>query len=169
MNLGKCTLVLVIVALVSSSLQAAVIPGRWEKVVGLPRDTHIVMFLRSADQIEGTYQGLRNGDLLVHDLSGSEVRIPQSAVEKVTSAKPVADSLWNGPFIGLGIGAGTGAVLGATLYREEGFPTIFSRGETAAMTSVVGAAIGLTIGLVTDVLNKSPEVLYVAINDSPSE
>lgn len=169
MNIGKCAQVLVIVALVSNSLQAAVIPGRWEKVAILPQDTHIVLFLRSADQIEGTYQGLSDGYLLVYDLSGSEVRLPQSAIEKVAAAKPVADSLWNGPLIGLGIGAGSGALLGATLYREEGFPTIFSRGETAAITAVAGAAIGLTIGLVTDVLNKSPEVLYVAINDNHSE
>ena len=77
MNIGKCVQVLVIVIVVSNSLQAAVIPGRWEKVAGLPQDTHIVTFLRNADQIEGTYQSLNDGYLLVRDLSGSEVRIPQ--------------------------------------------------------------------------------------------
>jgi hypothetical protein len=161
--------ILALNVLSTAALLGDVVPGRWAKVAILPLESQIVLTLRSGDRIECKYQSLSNTDLVVVDMSGSEVNIPRSEVAKITSGKPVADPLWNGPLIGLGIGAGAGALLGAALYDEdENNFAIFSRGETAAITAVVGAAIGVTIGLVTDVVDKSPEVLYVAVNDNPS-
>jgi hypothetical protein len=142
-----------------------VIPGHWQKVAALPPDSHIVVALYSAERIECSYQSLTNVDLVVDDLSGSELRISRLDIVKVTSADPVRDSLWNGPLIGLGIGAGAGALLGAVSHREEGFE-IFSRGDEALIGAVVGGVVGATVGLVTDVVKKKPDVLYVALSDA---
>ena len=155
--------------LTASPLLGGVIPGRWDKVASLPQDTQILITLRSSDEIEGRYQNLNEGTLLFRDLSGVEVSIPQSAVEKIASAEPVPDPVWNGTLIGLGIGTGTGALLGTALYRKEGEPVIFSRGDTAAIFAVAGAAVGATLGLVADALNKSAEVFYLAVDSSSIE
>jgi hypothetical protein len=52
----------------SGLLNAAVVPGRWEKVDGLQEGTRIVVEIKSGDRLEGALKGSSPQELTVNRL-----------------------------------------------------------------------------------------------------
>ena len=102
--------VITLVVLLITSLQAGVVPGRWEKLDSQPPGKQIIVTLKIGDRMECTFKSSGPDDLTVTDPSGTERKVPKSEVQTIVSAEKTGDSLLNGLLIGLGIGAASGAL-----------------------------------------------------------
>lgn len=111
MNARTLTFVLAVIILPATFLQAAVIPGRWEKVEALESGFPIVVKLTSGEQYKADYVRLDADDLIIEEAGGLEIRLRKEHVKQVASqARIVNDSLWQGAVIGGAIGAVAGII-----------------------------------------------------------
>ncbi len=96
--------VMAVVVLVTTSLHAGVIPGRWEKLDNQPPGKQIIVTLESGDRMECGLRSSGPEDLTVIDESGKELSVPKSEVQKIVSAEKIKDGLGNGVAMGAGVG-----------------------------------------------------------------
>ncbi len=141
----------------SGLLNAAVVPGRWEKVDGLQEGTRIVVEMKSGDRLEGAFKGSSPQDLTVTDPAGSDRQVPKTAVAKIMTAEKVKDGLSNGMLIGMGVG--TGVAVGAVALAVGGFS---EECVACGLAILAGFAGGWAMGAVIDAIHYGPEVLYQA-------
>ena len=143
----------------SGLLNAAVVPGRWEKVDGLQEGTQIVVEMKSGDRLEGAFKGSSPQDLTVTDPAGSDRQVPKTAVAKIMTAEKVKDGLSNGMLIGMGVG--TGVAVGAVAIRA-GRLSDLEECSACGLAILAGFAGGWAMGAVIDAIHYGPEVLYQA-------
>ncbi len=74
--------VMVLVLLSLVSLQAGVIPGRWEKLDGQPSGTRMLVTLNSGERMDCALSSSGALDLTVTDQTGTERVLPKSEVRK---------------------------------------------------------------------------------------
>jgi len=147
------------VALTAVSLNAGVIPGRWEKVQALQEGYAVVVKLESGEGIKASYAGFTEEGLLLKRDSGEELEIPKAAVVTVTSQQRISnDGLGNGAIIGAAVGGGFALSAGLLLAGGD------EPGVVAAFTALY-AAIGLGVGVGVDAVIKGHEVFYAARRD----
>ena len=96
--------VLSLLLLVTTSLQAGVVPGRWEKLDAQPVGTRILVTLDGGDRLECDFKGSGTDAVTVIDQSGVERTLPKSAIRKILSARRrVNDSVIRGGLIGAAV------------------------------------------------------------------
>ena len=146
----------VVLVIAATSLNAGVVPGRWEKLDRLEPGSKIILTSKAGDRIRYTFKGSDSTSLTVRPRGGGELVIPKSHVTKIVqqnsrSSKPA--------WIGAGIGAAAGAALGIAAKTDE---TAFAKPEIAAVTlGVLGTVVGYTVGyLCTE--NPPDALLYEA-------
>ena len=69
-----------LVVLLTTSLDAGVIPGRWEKLDSQPKATQIIVALKSGDRMECGFRSSGPDHLTVIDQSGNQRSVPKSEV-----------------------------------------------------------------------------------------
>lgn len=158
--------VITLLLLLTTSLQAGVIPGRWEKLDSQPPGKQIIVTLKIGDRMECTFKSSGPDDLTVTDQSGTERKVPKSEVQTIDSVEKTGDSLLNGTLIGAGV---VGAI---TLIPIIYLGVLRSDDALDAKTmGILGAYIGVGagVGAGIDALYRRPEVLYQAPdNPAPS-
>ena len=77
MNTRTASGILILVTMAASSLQAAVIPGRWEKVQALEEGYAIKVKLESGEGIKASYSGFTEEGLLLKKDSGGELELDE--------------------------------------------------------------------------------------------
>lgn len=114
----------ILICVFGCTLQAGVVPGRWEKVEGLEKNTPLRVTLNSGEPVEALFQELGPQELVVLDSSGTTLRWPRSLIHKIETEEKVAGNGWKGLGIGAAVGAGVGFGLGALneIGRNEGNP-----------------------------------------------
>jgi hypothetical protein len=140
----------------ATSVNAGVIPGRWEKVESLEEGYPIIVTLKGWERIKGAFDGLDRESLLIKKNNQQKLDLPKTAVIKVESQERTNnDSLINGPMWGAILGGGLSA-LGMAL-NDDVLPP-----DEIAGVIALSAGLGAGIGFVGDVLIKTPEVFYEA-------
>ncbi len=138
------------------SLEAGVIPGRWEKLDSQPSGTPILVTLRSGERMNGALKSSGPLDLTLTDQTGAERILPKSEVRKIVSAKRIVrDRVIRGSLIGAAIGGLAVLPLAAIIENETG-----RRDATLAVLGYAG--IGAGVGAAIDWVIKEREVFYRA-------
>ena len=143
---------IILVVLVSLSLHAGVIPGRWKKLAAQPAGKQIVVTLKTGDSMEGAFKVSETDELTVVASDGKEMAIAKSEVLRISSLEKHDDPATNGTLIGLATGFAAGI---AVIAGEEDF-TVLGR----LVFGGLGAAIGSLVGYAADKAHKGTEVLY---------
>ncbi len=144
--------ILALAFLVTTSLQAQVIPGRWEKLNRQPTGKQIIVTLKAGDRLECAFKESGADDLTVVTSTGSELKVAKSEVRKVEKE----DDIRNGVLIGAAVGfAGPVIVTLASGVDRTEVPLGFAIG-------VIGAGVGAAVGYLLDKKRKGTEVLYQA-------
>ena len=144
----------ILVGIISLPARAEVIPGRWEKVIGLAAETLIAVDLKNRDRIQGKFKRLSPFELSLRTSSARAV-IPRADIERITTRE--ADSRRNGTLIGAGVGAGIIVIWAATLppASDPLFPI-------ALIYTAIAAGAGAGIGLAVDASIEKEDVYYQA-------
>jgi hypothetical protein len=156
MKATRAITILALLVLATASLQAGVIPGRWEKVEALHAGYPIVVTLESGERLRAVFDGLSEKGLLLTKGDKQGLDVPKAHVVKIEGQEKIENNgLGNGAIIGavVGGGFGLGAALACACEDEAGF--------VAVATALYGA-IGTGVGVGVDALFKSREVLYKA-------
>ncbi len=135
---------------------AAVVPGRWEKVASLERGSQISVLLKSGIRLEAAFEGLENAALLLKVPGEGEKQIPKTEIGRITSRKK--DSNWDGAAIGAGAGLAGGLILSAVQYSGDHE----ARAIVNLVYAPIGAVSGLIAGYAVDRLHQKEELLYTA-------
>ena len=154
---------LAIFALASNTLQADVIPGRWEIVDSLESGTPITVRLKEGDRIECSLKAVDSEALELIDATGQVITIPKSAVKQIFGPAKEKDSNLNGTLWGLAIGGAGGAILGAATKKK--LDAGASAGSYTAVLAMIGAGLGARTGYTVDYSLNSRPVLYRASKD----
>jgi hypothetical protein len=141
----------------SGLLNAAVVPGRWDKVDSLPPGQQIIVTLKAGDSIECSLKESGTSDLTVVTSTGRELKIAKSEVYRIVAEKS-KDSLLNGALIGAGVGLGIALAGLAAAGSGEG--EVLSSAKVFAPLLGVGAGLG--VGMAIDASRQRTEVLYQA-------
>jgi hypothetical protein len=161
---SRTRLTLGIIALLAVEIvQAAVVPGRWEKVGALRQGSEIVVHLRAGERIEGIFRGLDAKDLTLWSNESGDIRLERSQVGRVE--RLLRDDNTNGTLVGLGVGLGFGLVCGAIVDRSDvtiGPLRIEDHGAASLLGGLAGSGIGALIGYLADRSQNRSEVLYQA-------
>ena len=152
--------VITLFVLVTTSLQAGVVPGRWQKVDALQPGKEIVVTLKSGDHIEGTFKSSGPEELTWIDPNGREQMVPRSEVRKIVSVEKIKDRLRNGVLIELGVGSGVGLFGYSIAEQVAGGEGAFN--EYSLSFALLGAGIGALVGMTVDAVRQETEVLYQA-------
>jgi hypothetical protein len=144
--------------LATTFLNAAIVPGRWEKVEALEEGYPITVKLASGERIKAAYVGFTDEALVLKRDSGRELVVPKAAVLTVTSQERNSnDGLRNGAIIGAAAGGGFALAVGLHLADGDDYRVV-------AAYSALYAAIGMGVGVGVDVIIKGHEVLYQSQN-----
>ena len=147
---------------VTTSIQAMVIPGRWEKVAAEKPGSNIIVTLITGDRVECTFTSLSNDSLIVSTPDGVEREYSKAHVARITTVDKRHDSLANGAAIGaLSAGIPTGILAIAVVATEDAY------GEEAGLLFAICTGIGTGIGLAVDASIKDYETLYEAPSNAP--
>ena len=79
--------ILALAFLVTTSLQAQVIPGRWEKVDSLPTNAQLTITLKSGNEANYIFNSSDSANLAVQSESGAELVIPKADVARIVQRK----------------------------------------------------------------------------------
>jgi len=151
--------------LISAYVQAAVIPGRWEKVEALNEGTKLVVILDSKERLEGRLLSAESSDLVLDPDEGERLTLPKSQILKVTSQdRTENDSVSNGLLWGTVVGAAVGVpwLIWGLSYQGGESDDARAIGTGICLMSV---GVGAGVGLAADAVRKSHEVYYVAAGD----
>ncbi len=159
MKTGRLTNLIVWAILKTTSLDAAIVPGRWEKVEALEEGYAITMKLDSGERFKASYVGFTDEAIILKRDSGEELEVPKAAVVKVTSqSRDRNDGLRNGAIIGALAGGAVGLIVPQ-----------FTEGDNnpgnVALSTALFAAMGMGVGVGVDAIVKGHEVLYQAPSD----
>ena len=163
MILKKVVPVLAIVLMVTTSVQAMVVPGRWEKVEALKQGSIIVVTLDTGDILQGEFATLEEESIRM-TVDDQEREYPKSAVSKINqiemgwSRKKKAGI---GAAIGSAIGFGLGAAIGGGKYGEGKYAI-----AGGLFLGVIGGGIGATAGLAEQT---SKEIVIYEANSASAE
>ncbi len=80
-----------LVVLLSTSLQAGVIPGRWEKVETLGQGAEIIITMKSGDRLEGAFRHPDAEALFVVEVNGSERQILELPLHRLKAVDSTCD------------------------------------------------------------------------------
>ena len=163
MRAKNCIIAFAIFMLASSTLQAEVIPGRWEIVDSLESGTPITVRLKEGDRIECSLKTVNSEALELIDATDQVITIPKSAVDKILGQAKEKDSNLNGTLWGLAIGGAGGAVLGAA--TKQKLDAGSSASSYTAVLAMIGAGIGALTGYTVDYSLKSRPVIYRSPKD----
>ena len=147
-----------ILFVLTTSLQAQVIPGRWEKLDSQPVGKQIIVTLKAGDRMECAFKESGADDLTVITSTGSELTIAKSEVREIESQERIKDSLNNGALIGMGIGLGVVVALLAVAASGEG--EVLASAKWGVPLLDIGAGLG--VGMAIDASQQRTEVLYQA-------
>jgi len=155
--------ILALVFLVTTSLQAQVVPGHWEKVEAQKQGTELTLILHSGEPVYGLLEEVTHDTVILIEEGGGQKSVTKVSIHRVETTR--IDSTRNGTWIGLGIGGAAGSISGAffaTALSET--PTASDYLGGALICGAIGAGIGAAIGYGVDkgVDHKGPELLYVA-------
>ena len=146
--------VVITLLVLTTSLQAQVIPGRWEKLDRQPTGKQIIVTLKAGGRVECVLKLPGADDLTVVTSTGRELKIAKSDVEEVEIL--VEDGIRNGVLIGAAVGfTGPVIVTFASGVDKTEVPLGFAIG-------VIGAGVGAAVGYLLDKKCKGPQVLYQA-------
>lgn len=159
----KVFTIIALVLMVTSSVQAMVIPGRWEKVAAEKPGSEIVLTLMTGERIECSFVRLSTDSLVVSTSDGVEREYSKATVELITSMEKQQDSLVNGAAIGALIGGLPSALLvAAAVAKSDHFS-----GGNIILSIPIAAGLGAGIGLAVDASIKDYEILYKAPKHLP--
>lgn len=164
--LAAVTTLCAVVPSVGSAAPPLPARGDWSVVDRQPPSTGLIVTLVGGEEIRGTLVRVTPLDLTLSTTVKGERDIPKSAVELVTTAAPVRDSVKNGMAWGAALGAVAGLVAVAMAYGacDEGCEAP-SAGGPLAMGLAVGIGGGLGVGALIDGTREAPLVLYRAASD----
>jgi len=137
-------------------VQAAVVPGRWEKVASLERGTPVSVVLKSGARLPVYFEGLDAEAVRIRVPGEGERQIPKIEIQQITAGKK--DSNWNGAAIGAGVGLAAGLIISAVQYSDDQE----SRAIVNLVYAPIGAVSGLVAGYVADRLHEEEDLLYAA-------
>jgi len=158
MKAKKVLTVFAIVLMLTASVQAMVIPGRWEKVAAEKPGSNIIVSLMTGDIMECSFMGLSEDSLILSTPDGVERKFSKANVARITSADKRSDSLTNGTLIGAAsAGIPVGIISLVALGRGCHDCT-----EQAVVFTAIWTGIGAGIGLLVDAGIKDQITLYEA-------
>ncbi len=99
--------VVMILLVLTTSLQAQVIPGRWEKVDSLPTHARLTITLKSGTKENHIFKSSDSENLAVQSAGGAELVIPKNDVTKIVQHKSRSNKH---TLIWAAVGDGAGAV-----------------------------------------------------------
>lgn len=162
MNLKSLPLLILIS---SGLLNAAVVPGRWEKVDSLRSGEQIVVNLKAGSRGRFSFKESDADSLTLVTSAGRELKIAKSEVRSIVGEKTVIgfDRTLKG--LGLGFAAGTlaGVIVGAVITSGEGGLSTHSIAPILGI-GAVGAGIGAAVGFGVDTSQRErkADVIYRA-------
>ncbi len=155
--------IIALVFLVTTSLQAQVVPGHWEKVEAQKQGTELTLILHSGEQVYGLWEELTDDTVIVIEEGGGQRSVTKVSIHRVETTR--IDSTRNGTWIGLAIGGAAGSISGAVFAAGfSDFPKASDTLVAGLICGAIGAGIGAAIGYKVDkdADHKMAEVLYVA-------
>lgn len=126
--------------------QAGVIPGQWEMVQSLEKETPVAVILRSGDRLEGKIRGLEPEALFLDVGRNETTPIPRQSVQRISVMRQVDDKPWNGAAIGALCGVAAFVAIHALAYSEEPAPT---HAQDALLFPLAGGG-GFAVGYLLD-------------------
>jgi len=156
MGIRSFTILIGLALSTTTSLDAAIVPGRWEKVEALEKGYPVTVKLDSGERFKASYVGFTDEAILLKRDSGEELEVPKAAVGKITSqSRDRNDGLRNGALIGALAGGAVGLIVPQ-----------FTEGDNnpgnVALSTALFAAMGMGVGVGVDAIVKGHEVLYQA-------
>jgi hypothetical protein len=156
MGIRSFTILIGLALSTTTSLDAAIVPGRWEKVEALEKGYPVTVKLDSGERFKASYVGFTDEAILLKRDSGEELEVPKAAVGKITSqSRDRNDGLRNGAIIGALAGGAVGLIVPQ-----------FTEGDNnpgnVALSTALFAAMGMGVGVGVDAIVKGHEVLYQA-------
>lgn len=168
MRLASAGTTLLLSLWMSLSAFAEVIPGRWEKVEELPKNTPLQVSLISGDRLDHTFGRAAPDYIVTFDAGGQSFELPKSEIERILALERSSDSGWGKTMWGLIFGGAAGLATGAATssrWTNEG-------GDAAgwiALWGGVGAAAGGAIGFILDKNRQEPIEEWVTVYEARSE
>ncbi len=150
-------------AVLITSLQAGVVPGRWDKVDNLALPVDVIVMLKEGERVEGSLTNRTVESLLIQTSSAYSQTVQRGMVRRVMKAERVPDSTRNGTFIGSGVGFGIGFGTTVALERSvtaSGFRLAEENLSLAILGGLIGAGAGAVTGWAIDHYEPSHETLY---------
>ena len=151
--------------LLTTAVQAEVIPGRWEMVDSLEPGTPIVIKLKTGDRMECSFKESSPKEISFIDESGNEKKVPKAEILGIESTEKTGDGLKNGAWIGAGLGA-VGGIVSLYVYADSVTASGPIWGDESAgifvAAGLVGAGIGALAGVAVDASIKRNEIFYKA-------
>jgi len=156
MGIRSFTILIGLALSTTTSLDAAIVPGRWEKVEALEKGYPVTVKLDSGERFKASYVGFTDEAILLKRDRGEELEVPKVAVGKITSqSRDRNDGLRNGAIIGALAGGAVGLIVPQ-----------FTEGDNnpgnVALSTALFAAMGMGVGVGVDAIVKGHEVLYQA-------
>jgi hypothetical protein len=143
--------------MLTTSVQAMVIPGRWEKVAAEKPGSKIIVTLMTGDRVERSFGRLSADSLILSTPDGEEREYSKANVARITTADKRTDSLNNGFLIGSAIaGIPSGLIAISCLAAKT------CTGSQVGVALPIYVGIGAGIGLAVDASIKDYEILYEA-------
>ncbi|MEJ2111951.1 MAG: hypothetical protein P8Z37_18980 [Acidobacteriota bacterium] len=151
--------------LVTTTIWADTIPGRWELVESLKVDTQINVRTLSGVVHSGPFQKLATEYLLILNESGSELRIPKSDIQEIARIQEGKKKrFWTGTKVGAILGFGSG-LIGGLAAGDDGVFDDSTAGFNGLVLGGIGAGAGAIIGYAVDHVGASSEILYTALKE----
>jgi len=144
--------IILTVAVMTATVAASVVPGRWEKVDTLEKGTQIVVELNAGDRLAVRFDksGPESITILREDDRGLVLR-KMDVARVLLPAKRDNRPVW----LGAAIGGGAGLGIGLAVASQADETILAVPGAMGAILGGIGAAAGAGIGL--------------ALRDDPSE
>ncbi len=157
MTVNKLLICFSMILMAGTTVQAMIIPGRWEKVAAEKPGSSIQVTLMTGDIMECSFIELTTDSLVVSTPDGVERKYSKDNVARITTTDKRADNLANGTAIGaLVAGIPAGIIAGACLASKT------CTGSQVGVALPIYIGIGAGIGLAVDAGVKHPITLYVA-------
>jgi hypothetical protein len=158
MRIKKSVAVFAAVLIIAASVQAGVVPGRWEKVAAEKPGSNLIVNLITGERLECYFVGLSTDTLTVSTINGAKRELRKADVHRIITADERMGSLTNGIVVGAVIGAIPTGILSAVALAGD----CHDCGGAAVGAVALGAGIGAAIGLAVDAAKHGQITLYEA-------